>query len=96
MVGTEYGMAWEMTHGLAAGCVSCIADQSVGGRERERETRVYAYGRTNKEASIEVVSGIGAEDDRWDEDGRGERSWSGREMKRADERRRERERLTLG
>lgn len=65
-------------------------------RERERETRVYAYGRTNKEASIGVVSGIGAEDDRWDEDGRGERSWSGREMKRADERRRERERLTLG
>lgn len=63
---------------------------SEGERERERETRVYAYGRTNKEASIGVVSGIGAEDDRWDEDGRGERSWSGREMKRADERRRER------
>lgn len=63
---------------------------SEGERERERETRVYAYGRTNKEASIGVVSGIGAEDDKWDEDGRGERSWSGREMKRADERRRER------
>ena len=41
MVGTEYGMAWEMTHGLAAGCVSCIADQSVGEREREREKLAY-------------------------------------------------------
>lgn len=69
-----------------------VLPTKVSEGERERETRVYAYGRTNKEASIGVVSGIGAEDDRWDEDGRGERSWSGREMKRADERRRERER----
>lgn len=52
MVGTEYGMAWEMTHGLVADCASCIADQSVRGRG----TRVYAMvaGRTNKEASIEA------------------------------------------
>lgn len=85
MVGTEYGMAWEMTHGLAAGCVSCIADQSV----RERERGVYAYGRTNKEASIGVVS-----EARTAEVGRrwamGERSW--REMEGTDERRGERER----
>ena len=44
MVGTEYGMAWEMTHGLAAGCVSCIADQSVGGRERERISTSFLDG----------------------------------------------------
>lgn len=43
MVGTEYGMAPEMTHGPAAGCASCTEDSTKvekvteDSRERERE-----------------------------------------------------------
>lgn len=42
MVGTEYGMAPEMTHGSAAGCASCTEDSTtatVTERERERGCR---------------------------------------------------------
>lgn len=47
MVGTEYGMAPEMTHGPAAGCASCTEDstkvekvtEDIRERERERGCR---------------------------------------------------------
>lgn len=56
MVGTEYGMAWEMTHGPAAGCVSRIAGPN---RRRERNRCVYAVlaAETNKEAPIGAPNG---------------------------------------
>lgn len=53
MVGTEYGMAWEMTHGLAAGCVVCpVLPTKVSDGEERLGIRDGRLGRTNKEASI--------------------------------------------
>lgn len=51
MVGTEYGMAWEMTHGLVAGPV---LPAKVSEGEEEARCNATVAGRTNKEASIEA------------------------------------------
>lgn len=54
MVGTEYGMAWEMTHGLVAGPVCPVLPAKVSEGEEEARCNATAAGRTNKEASIEA------------------------------------------
>lgn len=57
MVGTEYGMAWEMTHGRSAALVVCPV---LPTKVSEGEKRAYTLwspvaSKTNKEAHIRAV-----------------------------------------
>lgn len=76
MVGTEYGMAPEMTHGPAAGCAFCTEDSTtatvteIAEKERERE-REAAEARQNmcdvsrrREREREVRGGNGRREKR--------------------------------
>lgn len=63
-------------------CVLYCRPKCQRERERKRERNSRICLRSNdKEASIGVVSEARAEDGRWDEDGRGERLRSGREIR---------------